>query len=120
MARRMRYVEDHESFGAFILSDRMRDVTADVAADIATTAKRLANKDNSNKRRVHHYADRFEVNREAGIIKVDRAFRVKVEVFNPDIVALYNEFGNVKSKRHRTLGRAGAMFGDFKPEGGPA
>jgi hypothetical protein len=120
MARRIRYVMDNDSFGEFIMSERMRGVVAEVAADIAKTAKRLANKDNSSKRRVHHYADMFQVNREAGAIKVDRALRVKVEVYNPDPVALYNEFGNVKSKRHRTLGRAGAIFGDFKPEGGPS
>lgn len=119
MPRRMRYVMDNDSFGEFIMSDRMRDVTAKVASDIAKTAKGLANRDHANKRRVHDYADRFQVKREAGSIKVDRAFRVKVEVYNEDPVALYNEFGNKKSKRHRTLGRAGAMFGDFKPEGGP-
>lgn len=104
---------DHVSFGKFIMSDQMRKPVVEVADDIAARARETANRDNSNKRRVHHYADEFQVNPDAGSIKVDKAFRVKVDVYNEDPVALYNEFGNKKSKRHRTLGRAGAEFGDF-------
>lgn len=119
--RRVIFKPDHKSFGEFILSEQVRDVTTDVAQDIADLAGQLA------PRRKHgqapdgtSMADRFEVKREAGTIKVGRNVRVKVEVFNSARSAAPNEFGGRRNKRHRMLGRAGATFGDFKPDGGPS
>jgi hypothetical protein len=112
------YGADNKSMGEFLLSDQMRDVTFEVTQDIAQTAGETAHRDNSNKRNVHHYADSFIAERAGGTIKVHRAPRVMCKVVNDDPVALYNEFGNKKSKRRRTLGRAGAAYGDFKPDGG--
>lgn len=128
MARRATYKENHESFGAFILSERMRDVTAEVAQDIARLARQLAPR---RRRGVvpdgAAMADQFRVNREAGTFRIDKYTRVKVEVFNSARSAAFNEFGvrdatagedgdTTRNKRHRMLGRAGAAFGDFKPD----
>lgn len=117
---RVRYVPNHRSFGAFIKSDQMRDPTAEVAEDIALLAREFSpvsqrggNQDGVRMR------DRFRVIKQAGFIKVNRNVRVLVEIVNDARSAAPNEFGTKKNKRHRMLGRAGAAFGDFKPEGGP-
>lgn len=118
--RRAWYKPNHRSFGAFMRSDQMRDVTEEVAKDIAERAaelspvsKRGGNQDGKRLR------DQFTVKRNAGQLKVGGNFRVKVEVENRARSAAPNEFGTSKNKRHRMLGRAGAEFGDFKPEDGP-
>jgi hypothetical protein len=115
-----KYVPDHKSFGAFIKSDQMRDVTEEVAKDIAQRASDLSPRstrggDQDGKR----MADQFKVVRNAGLMKVAGNLRVKVLVVNNARSAAPLEFGTSKNKRHRMLGRAGAEFGDFKPEGGP-
>lgn len=120
--RRVVYRPDHskdDGFGGFILSDQVRDVTTEVARDIAQEAGRLAPRRKAGQvPDGAAMADRFEVNEDAGTIKVGRNVRIKVEVFNEATSAAPNEFGNKRNKRHRMLGRAGAKFGDFKPEGG--
>lgn len=121
--KRVAYGMDNKSFGEFILSERMRDVTAEVAHAIRDTAQEIAVRDEGNDRRprkrTEHYADAFEVEREGGTMRVDRALRVVVLVKNDDPVAAINEWGAGRTPRRRTLGRAGAMHGDFKPDGGP-
>jgi hypothetical protein len=117
------FVPDHKSFGEFMLSEQMRDVVADVAGAIANLAGRYAprRKDRGRAPDGTEMADRFEVNREAGTLAVGKAFhnvRVKVDVFNEAPSAAPNEFGNKRNKRYRMLGRAGAAYGEFKPEGG--
>lgn len=116
-----KYVPNHRSFGAFIKSDQMRDVTEEVAKDIAAVAKELSPQ--STRGGVQEglrMRDQFKVVRNAGLLKVGGNLRVKVEVVNDARSAAPNEFGTRKNKRHRMLGRAGALFGDFKPEGGPS
>lgn len=115
----VRYVPNHRSFGAFIKSDQIRDPVAEVAEDMAEAAKgfspesqRGGNQDGLRMR------DQFSVEKNAGFIKVAGNIRIMVEIFNPARSAAPNEFGTKKNKAHRMLGRAGAMFGDFKPEGG--
>lgn len=120
-ARRAVFRPNHKEFGQFILSDQMRDVTAEVAVDIAVLAGQFAPR-RKNRGQVPDgtsMAERFRVNREAGTLKVERNLRVKVEVYNEATSAAPNEFGGKRNKRHRMLGRAGAAFGDFKPDGGP-
>lgn len=112
MARRIRYVPNHKSFGEFILSDQVRDAVSEVAHDIADLARTRA------KKKTGAYAEGFKVNREAGAVTVAGNPRVNVEVFNEDPAAGPEEFGGKRNARHRTLGRAGAAFGDFKPDGG--
>jgi hypothetical protein len=116
--RKAAFGMNNRSFGEFILSDQMRDPVYEVTKDIAKLAGSTAKRDNKDKRNVHHYADSFVPVKEGGALTVHLALRVMCKVTNDDPVALYNEFGNKKSKRLRTLGRAGAAFGDFKPEGG--
>lgn len=118
--QRVKYVPNHRSFGAFMKSDQMRDVTEEVAVDIAETAKGLSPvSTRGGDQEGRRMRDQFEVIRNAGLIKVDGNLRVKVEVVNGARSAAPNEFGTRRNKRHRMLGRAGAKFGDFKPEGGP-
>lgn len=111
----VRFVPDHKSFGEFILSERMRDAVVEVCEDIRDVARDLAPRRKAGTvPDGTAMADRFKINREAGTMKVDRARRVKVEIYNEATSAAPNEFGNKRVKRHRMLGRAGAMFGDFK------
>lgn len=113
------YKANHRSFGAFMRSEQMRQATADVAADVAALAGRLAPRGNDTEDGGEHMADMFEVEREAGLLKVGGNLRVAVRVVNRSDHAAVNEFGGKRNKRHRMLGRAGATYGDFKPEGGP-
>ena len=119
--QRTKYVPNHRSFGAFMRSDQMRDVTADVADDIADLAKQFSpTSTRGGTQDGMRMRDRFKVKRNAGMMKVGGNIRVKVEITNDARSAAPNEFGTRKNKRHRMLGRAGAAFGDFKPEGGPS
>lgn len=118
--QRVKYVPNHRSFGAFMRSDQMRDVTEEVAKDIARlaaeyspTSSRGGDQDGRRMR------DQFKVERQAGLLKVGGNLRVLVAVSNNARSAAPNEFGTKRNKRYRMLGRAGAAFGDFKPEGGP-
>lgn len=117
---RVKYVPNHRSFGAFMKSDQVRDPTAEVAEDIAAAAKGFSPESSrGGDQEGRRMKDRFKVEKNAGFIKVSGNVRVKVEVVNDARSAAPNEFGTRKTKRHRMLGRAGALFGDFKPEGGP-
>ena len=117
--RRVVFRPDHVEFGEFILSEQVRDAVADVAADIAGMAGDLAPRRKSGGPPAGTaMADQFHVNREAGVIQVAGNMRVKVEVFNDARSAAPNEFGSKRNRRHRMLGRAGAHYGDFKPDGG--
>lgn len=118
--QRTRYVPNHSSFGAFIRSDQVRDPTEQVANDIAALAKEYSPESSRGGDQVgRRMRDQFKVEREAGLIKVAGNLRVRVIVSNNARSAAPNEFGTRRNKRHRMLGRAGAKFGDFKPEGGP-
>lgn len=117
--RRQVYVANNASFGDFILSDQMRDVTSEVAEDIAVAAKSLSPQSSrGGDQEGRRMRDRFEVIKNAGVMMVGGNLRVMVEVENNARSAAPNEFGTKKNARHRMLGRAGAMFGDFKPETG--
>lgn len=113
-----KYVPNHPSFGAFIKSDQMRDPVVEVAEDIAQSAAGRVSEGSPGG--LHERVrKRFRVRRNAGVMKVHRAFRVKVEVFNNEPGSALLEFGARNLERDRMLGKAGAEFGDFKPEGGP-
>lgn len=121
--RRVVFRPDHSQatgMGGLLRSDQIRDVTVEVAHDIAKRAGELAprRKSRGNVPEGTAMADNFKVKRDAGVIKVSGNVRVKVEVYNEKPSAAPNEFGSQRNKRHRMLGRAGAEFGDFKPEGG--
>jgi hypothetical protein len=115
-----KYVPNHRSFGAFIKSDQMRDPTEEVAKDIAAMAKELSPvSQRGGEQDGKRMRDQFRVVRAGGLLKVAGNLRVMVLVENPARSAAPNEFGTKRNARHRMLGRAGAHFGDFKPEGGP-
>lgn len=115
--RRVVYVPNHPSFGSFIRSDQVRDPTAEVAQDIATAAKGFSpTSSRGGDQEGRRMKDQFKVVKQAGMIKVSGNIRVKVEVVNNARSAAPNEFGTRRNRRHRMLGRAGAMFGDFKPQ----
>lgn len=113
--KRSAFGADHVSFGEFILSEEMRDVTADVAGDIMAAAKAdtpLGDGGNG------HMRDKYRLVREAGTMRVHLADRVKVEVHNDDPEAALVEFGSRNNDRRRMLGKAGALFGNFKSKKG--
>lgn len=119
-ARHARYVRNKKEFGEFMRSEQMREVTNEVAQDIAAMA--AANTPRSKRKRNKrspHLADNFKVKRNAGLIKVSRSRRVLVEVYNPSRHAGAVEFGHRGKRGRRMLGKAGAAHGDFKPKGGP-
>lgn len=120
--QRAKYVPNHPSFGAFMKSDQMRDPTEQVAKDIATLAAASVGPGGGENSRGLHARVRggFRVNRNAGLMKVAGNLRVKVEVVNDVEGSALLEFGAKNIARERMLGRAGAAFGDFKPEGGPS
>lgn len=114
--KRVHYVANNRSFGAFIRSQQMRSATAEVAQDIARMARALspASKDGGDDGT--HMRDQFEVEESAGFMRVGRNTRVQVDVVNGDRAAAPNEFGTSRTPRRRMLGRAGAAFGDFQGE----
>jgi len=119
-----RYVPNHPSFGAFIRSDQVRDPVAEVAQDIAalagTNVRDQSGKEISRSRGLHDRVRAgFKVKRNGGLIKVAGNLRVRVLVENNVDGSALLEFGARGLPRQRMLGRAGAEFGDFKPEGGP-
>lgn len=126
--QRSRYVPNRRSFGAFMRSDQMRDVTADVADDIALLAAQAVPESspgprggNREKTGLHSRVKRgFKVQRGRGYMKINGNLRVKVLVVNNAPRSALLEFGGRGLPRLRMLGRAGATFGDFKPEGGPS
>lgn len=122
--KRTKYVPNNRSFGAFMRSDQMRDVTADVADDIALAAAAMtpSRKGGKVEKRTGLHArvkKGFRVKKAAGLMKVSGNLRVKVTVTNSEPGAALLEFGGRGLTRRRMLGRAGAKFGDFKPEDGP-
>ena len=113
--RRAVFRPNYKSFREMMRSEQARDVTEEVAKDIADRARDLSPRRKSGvPPEGVAMADRFKVEREAGQIKVNGALRVKVEVYNEARSAAPNEFGGKRNERHRMLGRAGAEFGDFK------
>lgn len=121
-ANRVWYKPNHRSFGAFMKSDQMRDVTSEAAHDIARQAKNYtpSSKGGANSEGMHtRVRNGYLVNRAAGFLKVGGNLRVKVEVINTEAESPIVEFGGRGQARIRALGRAGADFGDFHPEGGP-
>lgn len=108
----VKFVPDHKSFGEFILSEQMRDVTAEVCgdiADLATVNVPVPQSDTDPERSQALY----HVKREAGTFKVGGNVRVKCEVYSEDPGAGRAEFGTRNHRRYRTLGRAGGWFGDW-------
>lgn len=112
----VRYVPNHRSFGAFMKSDQMRDVTEKVADDIAprAAARTPASTGGERSRGLHDMVKGgFKVKRNGGLLKVAGNLRVQVLIVNDVDGAALIEFGAKNIERARMLGSAGAEFGDF-------
>lgn len=123
---RVRYVENRASFGAFLRSDQMRDVTEEAAGHIAVRAGALSptqqRKNGEGEKTTGWHArvaKGYRVRRNAGLMMVGGNARVKVEVVNNVAGSALIEFGGRGQPRVRPLAHAGGEVGDFKPEGGP-
>lgn len=111
------YVPNHRSFGAFMISDQMRDVTAEAARDM-TTAMRAASPSASPGAKEHtglhaRVKAGYVMNRNAGTFRIKGNVRVLVEIVNEAPGAALVEFGGRNIRRRRTMGRVGARFGDW-------
>jgi len=122
---RVRYVENRRSFGAFMRSDQMRDVTERAAGHIAVRAAALSPKQqkkrgDGDKTTGWHarVAKGYRVRRNAGLMMVGGNARVKVEVVNNVEGSALIEFGGRGQPRVRALGHAGGEVGEFKGKGG--
>lgn len=116
--KNVRYVPDHKSFAAFILSDQIRDATDEVAKAVAERAGQLSPRRKSARDDdTTPMADSWHVDREGGAVVVAGNPRVRVFVFNDKQSAAYMEFGTKYVNRHRMLARAAAEFGDFHDHG---
>lgn len=119
---RTRYVPNHKSFGAFMRSEQMREATEDVADDIALAAAAGVPPSGGGEDSEGFHDEvksGFEVERSAGFMRIGGNMRVRVLVTNDVDGSALIEFGARGLARSRMLGRAGARFGDFKPEDGP-
>jgi len=121
---RVRYVENRKSFGAFMRSEQMRDVTAEASGHIAVRAGALSpkqqKKSGTDEKTTGWHASvakGYRVRRNAGLMLVGGNARVKVEVVNNVAGSALIEFGGRGQPRVRALAHAGGEVGDFK--GGP-
>lgn len=113
--QRVKYVPNHPSFGAFMRSDQMRDVTAEVAQDIAVAAAANAPAPTEDTDKKKRGPALYRVRRNAGQINVAGNMRVKVEVVGQSRAVERAEFGHSDGGRNRNLAETGSQFGDWKP-----
>ena len=122
IGERVRYVPNHVSFGAFMKSQQMRDVTADVANDIAATAaaKTPSEKAGAKEHTGLHARVKagYRVRKARGLLRVGGNLRVKVEVVNDADGSALVEFGAPGVPPSRSLGQAGSDFGDWHGDKG--
>lgn len=117
---RVRYVANNRSFGAFIRSDQMRDVTVKVARAAARAATAAAPPPSANTLADDPEASAatYEVveRPSRAFIKVAGNIRVKVEIVGKGRDAERAEFGHSSGDvRFRNLARTGSRFGDWHP-----
>ena len=119
LERRRGYHPDHTSFGRFILSRQARQPAMKAAQDIAAIARRIAPKGkHEGSGDPTPFSARFKVVRQiepwvnTGTGPPNPRAIARVENDSPHAAAL--EFGNRRTKKHRTLGKAGAMVGEWR------
>lgn len=113
--RKVWYKPNNRSFGLFIKSEQMRDVTYEVARDVAIVATASFPAPSGDTPAAAATPPTYEVKREAGFVKVGRNVRVRVIVEAQGEAAMRAEFGHRGAKRYRTLAEAASRFGDWKP-----
>ncbi len=103
-----RYKPDNESFGRFMLSQQARRPVAEVAAKIAADAAQNGRRGEGEG---PHYTDQYKVNAESEPVNIEPGGpRVGAEVFNDNIQATRDEFGNKRNPKVRPLGKAGDKY----------
>ena len=110
----MSYVPDHASFGAFMLSGQMKAPVKEVASAIMEYAVVLTPRGKASKIG-SHLADSYSKHASTAVVNGEP--RVSYVITNDSEYAAAWEFGSITTARRRMLGRAGAAFGDLKPEG---
>lgn len=112
--RRVKYVPNNKSFGAFMKSEQIRDAVAGVAAEIAAIATGAAPPPSANTD-PGKVGSSYKVEREAGLLMVGGNLRVMVRVEGTGDGVERAEFGTRGGNRYRTLATAGSRLGDWKP-----
>ena len=115
LEQRTGYKPNHKEFGEFILSEQARRPAIEAAQHIAEIARARAPRGEGPG---PHMADQYKVNENPAPVVLAGNPRAGAEVFNEDINATRNEFGNKRTKAHRTLGKAGAEVGEMRGQPG--
>lgn len=105
------YRPNHRSFGAFMKSEQMRDVTAEVAEDIGQLA--AATQPAPSETDPERTGSTYTVQRESGLVKVAGNLRVRVDINGDGPGVERAEFGGSRWTRFRTLAAAASKFGDW-------
>lgn len=110
MAKRVRakFKPDYKAFAEFATSDQMLEPVHEAAHDVRKIATATAPK------KTGALAAGFKVDAGPGILTIGRFVRVYVNVVNENPAAAPNEFGGKRNNANHTLGKAGAMVGDFR------
>jgi hypothetical protein len=112
----VRYVPDHKSFGAWIMSEEMRDLVAPVAVKIAVTATATAPEPSSDTRPEAAHKAVYTTDKHAGSTIVGGNARVVLRVEGDGEAAQRAEFGYEEGGEERfyNLRRAAARYGNWK------
>lgn len=110
MANLVRYVPDHKSFGAFMVSPQVAYPVIQITAKVAKTARYNTPLGPGPV----HMRDQYRESTKVIAIGRRRNKRIAGIVKNTSPHAAAVEFGNSHAKGQRPLGRAAAMYGEFK------
>jgi hypothetical protein len=112
----VKYVPDHKSFGAWIMSEEMRSMVEPIAIEIALQATATAPEPSEDTRPEAAMKAVYTVDREGGSKVVGGNARVVVKVTGDGEPAERAEFSyNEDGTRRYNLRRAAADFGSWKP-----
>jgi hypothetical protein len=115
MPVKWKYKPNNKEFGQYMVSEEARQAPIDVAKDIATLLRITVKR---SSRPGDHLADSYQVNESPPPVVIDGNPRVGAEVYSDHPGAAPDEFGGVRNKPKRWLGKTGAIFhvGKGKPE----
>lgn len=105
---RAKFKPDYKAFAEFATSDQILEPVHQAAHDVRELAAADAPKQTGA------LAEGYKVDAGAGILKIGKFVRVIVNVVNENPAAAPNEFGGKRNNANHTLGKAGAMIGDFR------
>lgn len=112
----VKYVPDHKSFGAWIMSEEMRNLVTPVAVEIAAEATATAPEPSEDTRPEAASKAVYTVDREAGSTVIGGNARVVLRVSGDGEPAQRAEFAYSEGgDRYFNLRRAAARYGNWKP-----